>query len=102
MKKTLTLFICLVGISLSARDIVYKVSTYGDDANDGLTWATAKRTLGAAQAVAEYGDDIWVAAGTYYPTDGEHRYRWGGNSDNSVRYFSFQLKAGVRIYGGFP
>lgn len=102
MKKTLTLFICLVGISLSARDIVYKVSTYGDDANDGLTWATAKRTLGAAQAVAEYGDDIWVAAGTYYPTDGEYRYRWGGNSDNSVRYFSFQLKAGVRIYGGFP
>lgn len=104
MKKIIS-FICVsvfASVSLFARDIVYKVSTYGDDANDGLTWATAKRTLGAAQSVAEYGDDIWVAAGIYYPTDGEYRYRWGGDSDDDVRYFTFQLKAGVRIYGGFP
>ena len=86
-----------------ARDIVYKVSTYGNDDNDGLTWSTAKRTVQAAIASAEYGDDVWVAAGSYYPTDGEsNRFRWGGSSDSDLRYFSFKLKSGVRIYGGFP
>ncbi len=38
------------------------------------------------------GDQIWVASGTYKPTP-------TGETD---RNFSFQLKSGVAIYGGFP
>lgn len=95
MNKTLTVILTsILAFSATARDIVYKVSTYGDDANDGLTWATAKRTLQAAQAVAEYGDDIWIAKGTYYPTDG------ASNLSDSALHFS--LKSGVRVFGGFP
>lgn len=105
MKKIIS-FICVsvfASVSLFARDIVYKVSTFGNDANDGLTWSTAKRTYPAALALANTGDEIWIAAGTYYPTEGDiHRYRWGGDSNSETRYFSFKQKSGVKVYGGFP
>ncbi len=44
------------------------VSTTGDDAADGLSWATAKRTIQAAVDAAPYGGDVWVANGTYHPS----------------------------------
>ncbi|MFC1864609.1 hypothetical protein ACFLYG_02135 [Chloroflexota bacterium] len=37
----------------------------GDDANDGLTWATAKETIGAAVTAASVGSSINVGYGTY-------------------------------------
>ena len=39
----------------------------GDDANDGLSWATAKRTIQAAIDCAVDGEKIWVAKGVYEP-----------------------------------
>ena len=103
MKKSLLiLYVLAFALCANAMDIVYKVSVAGDDANDGLTWNTAKRTVQGALEVAEYGDDIWVAEGSYYPTDGNYKYRWGGSADTDLRYFSFRLKNGVKIYGGFP
>ena len=44
---------------------VYVDATKTDDSQDGLTEATAKRTLAGAMAVACSGDTIHVAAGTY-------------------------------------
>lgn len=43
------------------------VSMDGDDANDGLSWETAKRTIQSAIDVAEEGAVIMVANGTYAP-----------------------------------
>ncbi|MFC1534682.1 LamG-like jellyroll fold domain-containing protein, partial [Thermodesulfobacteriota bacterium] len=40
-------------------------STGGDDANDGLSWASPKQTIRAAIDVAVPEDDIWVRTGTY-------------------------------------
>ena len=37
--------------------------------------------------------EVWVAAGTYYPTPAV-----GGSGD---RYKAFKMKKGVAIYGGF-
>ncbi len=41
------------------------VKPTGNDANDGLTWATAKATVQAAIDTAISGQEIWVAAGNY-------------------------------------
>lgn len=57
------------------------VAQLGDDSNDGLTWAEAKRTVGSALAVAVAGDQVWVAAGIYKER--------------------ITLRAGVALYGSF-
>ncbi len=45
----------------------------GDDANDGLAWATAKRTIQAAIDASVAGDTIWVADGVYAPIITQNR-----------------------------
>jgi predicted outer membrane repeat protein len=56
---------------------------------NGTSWPNAFIDLQAALSVADYGDEIWVASGVYYPTD---------TTDRSL---SFELKNGVRLLGGF-
>ena len=45
--------------------------------------------LQSALSASLYGDEIWIAAGTYFPTAG------------TDRTISFNLKNGVAMYGGF-
>ncbi len=46
--------------------VAVRVSPEGDDANDGSTWALAKRTVQAGiDAAKTVGGDVWVAAGVY-------------------------------------
>ena len=61
---------------------IIRVSTTGDDANDGSSWESDKRTLQAALNAAGKYDQVWVAAGTY----------------NEL----ITLKKDVALYGGFP
>ncbi|TVR77808.1 MAG: hypothetical protein EA409_11370, partial [Saprospirales bacterium] len=67
---------------------------YVDSSNtspgNGLSWDCAFTDLQQALDVAQPGDSIWVAAGTYYPT-----------SNSLDREATFQLRNGVAIYGGF-
>jgi hypothetical protein len=72
----------------------YYVKTTGDDANDGKSWDNAFKTLQQGLATAVSGDQIWVAAGTYYPDEGP------GFADND-RHASFSLKNAIAVYGGF-
>lgn len=60
--------------------VIY-VSRAGNDANDGSSWAKAKRSITAALNIAEPGDELWVRYGQY-------RER-------------ITLKDGVALYGGF-
>lgn len=60
--------------------VVY-VSTAGNDANNGLTWATAKLTVSSGLTAAISGDQVWVASGTFVGC--------------------ITLKSGVGLYGGF-
>jgi hypothetical protein len=57
--------------------------------NNGTSWTNAFTKLQPALAAAMPGDEIWVAQGTYLPTE------------DTNRDSSFSLPSGVRLYGGF-
>ena len=54
---------------------------------DGTSWLTAYDNLQSGLAAANFGDEIWVAQGTYKP--------------GSSRSSTFNVPAGVSLYGGF-
>ncbi|REK56570.1 MAG: hypothetical protein C6W55_07420 [Thermobacillus sp.] len=76
--------------------IIHVTVTGGVYARDGKSWETAFRGDELQQAIdgAPAGSQVWVAEGTYYPTQ-----ETGGTGD---RYRAFRMKNGVAIYGGFP
>jgi predicted outer membrane repeat protein len=72
----------------------YVDSTPTGSGNDGTSWADAFSNLQDALALANTGDEIWVAVGTYYPDTGS------AQTDNALAS-TFQLETGVALYGGF-
>ncbi len=76
--------------SLAATKFVNAQLTTGAD--DGSSWANAYRTVDGvprAVAAAATNDEVWVAAGTYYPTA------------TTNRGLALNLRTGIAIYGGF-
>jgi len=63
----------------------------------GASWAEAKRTIDEALRQAGNGNEIWVAAGVYYPTHSSA----GNPNPADPRAKTFALKMGVAVYGGF-
>ena len=76
-----TMAIGLLGVWSVADGKVIYVAKTGSDANDGLSWATAKVTVWAGTGAAKAGDEVWVAAGTYVEC--------------------VLLTSGAALYGGF-
>lgn len=98
---SLTLVFLLLLSPLAARPAssqtspkIYYVSTNGNDANNGRSWATAFRTLQKPLTMGEVNFQIWVAKGVYYPDEGP------GQADNDPQA-TFALLRQVAIYGGF-
>ncbi len=63
----------------------------------GGSWASPLKTLDSALRIANAencGTEIWVKAGTYYPTAGT---AITGSRDSSFRIF----RSGIKVYGGF-
>ena len=95
------LLVSFLAFSISAiGQTTYHVnSTTGNDNNDGFSWTNALKTvqaaLGKTQSNPAAGNQIWVAAGTYYPDE-------GNDATDNDRSSSFIMQNNVAIYGGFP
>ena len=99
-RKALTIIITafmllMTSVNLQAQSKYHINGATGSDNNNGTTWASAFETLQAALDVADAGDEIWIAAGTYYPT------ALAEASSSDLRDVAFVLKPDVKIYGGF-
>lgn len=79
MKRYFLICILLVAW-ISSNATVRYVSMLGNDSNNGLAWATAKRNINGAMNDAAQGDTVFVAIGTYP---------------------KFSAKNGVHVFGGF-
>jgi hypothetical protein len=75
--------------------VVYVNKKAAGPVHDGRSWTTAYITLQDALANTNgCTQQIWVAAGIYFPDE-------GGGKTNNDRDASFSLKNGIAIYGGF-
>ena len=81
----ITAIIAVFTLSLNAKTYFVKANTTGK----GLSWSDANGDLAAVLFAANYGDEVWVAAGTYFASYDNDRTR------------SFIVSKGVRVYGGF-
>ncbi len=62
--------------------------------NNGNSWTNAYTDLQDGISRALSGDQVWVAQGTYYPTD-------CNPCDNTDREAAFYIKPNTEVYGGF-
>lgn len=89
--KSIPLLLCLLFLfstALAAQTIHY-VNHDASGTGAGNSWANAFIRFQQALAVAQDGDEIWVAKGTYKPTTSNDRYVY------------YNLPSGVEVYGGF-
>lgn len=87
MKHILPLL--FLSLSLQAQSIFYVNQAVSGGQQNGANWANAFSDLQQALALANYGDEVWVAKGQYFPTA------------STNRTISFVWKNGVKLYGGF-
>ena len=87
-KQLLMLVILSTGLTKMSAQTIY-VSSSASGLNNGSSWTNAYNSLQTALSNASPGHQLWVVAGTYKPTP-------VNNPDSS-----FNLKNGVKIYGGF-
>ena len=83
----------LYSLNFGGYNSVIYVDSDASGQDDGASWTDAFCHLQDALAQAEYGDQIWVAEGTYKPSQDVN--------DVLARYEAFELKNGVAVYGGF-
>ncbi|MHC4624569.1 MAG: DUF1565 domain-containing protein, partial [Planctomycetota bacterium] len=79
--------------SFTTYSIIY-VDANAAGANTGSSWTDAFTDFQNALDIAQDGDQIWVAEGTYRPSKPTAPYQ--------PRTAAFQLIDGVAAYGGFP
>lgn len=87
---------------LPESGVIYVRGTDGNDNNNGSSWGTAFATLTKALKVAQSGDKIWVAAGTYTGTITGDPDDVNASTNIHKQPYAYEMKEGVNVYGGFP
>lgn len=87
---------------LPESGVIYVRGTDGNDNNNGNSWGTAYATLTKALEVAQSGDKIWVAAGTYTGTITGEPDDVNASTNIHKQPYAYEMKEGVNVYGGFP
>lgn len=95
------------GTVWNSTPTIYHVKPDGNDALDGLTWMTAKKTVTSAiETAALTGGEVWVAKGTYteHITIPAFVYLYGGFSGTEIDRGSRNISANPTILdgGGIP
>lgn len=92
------LMLVIIGVFFLSSNLFSQRSIIYVDMNPDITntdrWPSPYTHLQDALAVAQPGDEIWVAEGTYYPDLGV------GITSGDVNA-SFNITTGISIYGGF-
>lgn len=78
-------------LNIEAKTIYYVTQ---NGTGDGSSWAKAANSIQAMNFKTVSGDEVWVAKGTYYPSDEK-------SSTPDARSRTFLLKKGAIFYGGF-
>jgi hypothetical protein len=90
MRNTLLFIITFLSPTIVLSQTIWYVNqNVSGGSQNGTSWANAFPELQQALAMASPSDAIWVAAGTYKPTNG------------TSRGVSFNLVNGTQVYGGF-
>ncbi len=89
MIKTFFFLVVILGSITSTFASTWYVNTNATGSNNGTNWTDAYTDLQDAIAISTFGDQIWVAAGTYKPTT------------TSTRTIYFLIENGTKVYGGF-
>lgn len=91
MKQLIAFLSTFVLLVFQSHAAIRYVSVTGSGLLDGSSWTNAYPGSSLQTAInnSNSGDEVWVAAGTYYPTAG------------TDRMISFSMKNGVIIYGSF-
>jgi len=87
---------------------LYYVDSSATGTNDGSSWTNAFSNLQEALNTAYNGDQIWVAAGTYFPYSEEMGETASSGKNGKTmspaitpRDYYFEIPSGVAVYGGF-
>lgn len=96
MKLTVLILACFSSLIGFAQTVRY-VKPVASGAGDGSSWANASNELQNIIDASVAGDQVWVAQGVYFPTE----YATGCTNCTTSRNYTFSLKSGVEVYGGF-
>ncbi len=88
--RVISTWLSVCALAAPAAPRIWFVRSSAIGSNNGGSWPNAFSDLQDALAIAQSGDEIWVAAGIYTPDRG-----------TGDRLMSFDIGCGVAMYGGF-